>query len=196
MSIAKPQTHEKFFGEPKKKKKKNPEFRIKAAQSAGEKGYLENFAKQGSNSQSSFSSVAKSSWQSYKPRKPNLSVSITTDPNSKRLRIHEGPAKAESSLATQICAEKNRAWLTFFTGDVYPLFPRRRARAGGTGIRRSILLCSCPLYDVGGRGAVGSPADEHNLVSPAQTLKSITSRLMKTGFLVQYLVAAEQLYGQ
>lgn len=55
------------------------------------------------------------------------------------------------------------------------------------------IIMSCPLYDVEGRGAVGSAANYHILVS-TQNLESITSRLIKKGLLVQYSVVAEQLY--
>ena len=117
-----------------------------------------------------FTKQWQNSWDSYKSRKLNPSISITTDLNSKRLHIHEGLAKAESSLATQKCG-----WY------------RQTAKH---------VIMFCPLYHLGGRGAIGSPTNYHKLVNTAQTIKSITSRLFKTGLLAQYSVAAEQLYGQ
>ena len=53
-----------------------------------------------------FSKQWQISWEAYKSTKSNPIATLTAPLNKKRLRIHEGLAKAESSLATQICTEK------------------------------------------------------------------------------------------
>lgn len=53
-----------------------------------------------------FSKQWQISWEACKLANPNPTAALTNPLNKKRLRIHKGLAKAESSLATQICTEK------------------------------------------------------------------------------------------
>lgn len=46
------------------------------------------------------------SWEAYKATKLNPNASLAASLNKKRLQIHEGLAKAQSSLATPIRTEK------------------------------------------------------------------------------------------
>ena len=50
----------------------------------------------------------------------------------------------------------------------------------------------CHLYDAGGRGSAGAPANHTKLINTAHDVKNITSRLIKTGFFAPFSVAAEK----
>lgn len=141
-----------------------------------------------------FTKPWQNSWEFYKSRKLNPSISITTDLNSNGLRIHEGLAKAKSSLATQVRTEKIGLADFLYRRRVPTVTPPACSCGWYRQMARHIFMF-CPLYDVRGREAIGPPANYHKLVSTAQTLNSVTSRLVKTGLLAQCSVAPEQLYG-
>lgn len=82
-------------------------------------------------------------------------VTLTTHLGKKRLRIHEGLAKAQSSLTTQIHTEKN-GLTNFITNNECLLSPRRLAttRAGVSKAYQDIL----PALDLGSRDPVEGAA--------------------------------------
>ena len=132
-----------------------------------------------------FAKQWQSRWESYKSQKLNPSVSITTDLNSKRLHIHEGLAKAESSLATQIRTGKigladflYRRRVPSVTSPACPCGWYRQTA------KHVIMFCP-PLYQ--GRGRVPSQL--------SQTCWHSSNPLRVSCLLAQYSVAAEQLYG-
>ena len=135
-----------------------------------------------------------SSWEAYRLTKTTPIAALTTPLSKKRLRIHEGLAKAESSLATQIRTEK--IGLADFTHRRrVPVATSPACPCGWHRQTAKHIIMFCPLYDFGSRGPIGAPANYTQLVNTARDLKNITSRLIKTGIFARFSVGQEQLYG-
>ena len=135
-----------------------------------------------------------SSWEAYRSTKTNPTAALITPLNKRRLRIHEGLAKAESSLTTQIRTEKI-GLADFLHRQRVPTAISPVCPCGWHRQTAKHIIMFCPLYDFGSRGPIGAPANYTQLVNTARDLKNITSRLIKTGIFAQFSVAAEQLYG-
>ena len=140
-----------------------------------------------------FSKQWQTSWETYRSTKPNPANALTSPLSKARLRIHEGLAKAESSLATQIRTEKI-GLAAFLHRQCVPTVTSPACPCGWRRQTAKHVIMFCPLYDVGSRGSVGAPSNHNKLVNTARGLKNITSRLIKTGLVAQFSVAAEQLY--
>lgn len=140
-----------------------------------------------------FSKQWQISWEACKLANPNPTAALTNPLNKKRLRIHKGLAKAESSLATQIRTEKFdmvdfllRRRVPTVTSPACPCRWHRQTAKH--------IIMFCPLYDFGSWGSARAPANYTRLINTAHDLKNITSRLIKTALFAQFSVAAEQLY--
>ena len=144
--------------------------------------------------QSIFTQQWRSMWEAYRATKSDPSASLTAGLSRKRLQIHEGLARAQSSLATQIRTEKI-GFADFLHKQRVPTVTSPACPCGWHRQTAKHVIMFCPLQDLGGKGPPGSLANFNSLVNSAQGLKIVTSRLIKSGLLAQYSVAAEQLYG-
>lgn len=110
-----------------------------------------------------FAKQWQSSRESYKSRNLNPSVPMTTDLNSKRLRIHEDLAKAESSLAIADPNGEDRAGRfplqATCTHRYLACVPVRVVQANGN----AYYYVLPPLYQ--GRGRVPSQLGITNLLA-------------------------------
>ena len=120
------------------------------------------------------------SWEAYKSTKPNPTAALATPLNKKRLRIHEGLAKAESSLATQIRTEKI-GLADFLHRRRVPTVASPACPCGWHRQTAKHIIMFCPMYNFGSRGSIGAPANYTKLINTAHDLKNITSRLIKAG---------------
>lgn len=101
-----------------------------------------------------------------------------------------GVVKTESTLATQVRTEKiglaaffHRQRIPMVASPAYPCGWQRQ-------IAKHVSVC-CPLYDMGDSGSAGAPTNFEKFNSTAQSFKNFASRFIKTGFLVQFSVAAK-----
>lgn len=144
--------------------------------------------------QSIFTQQWRSMWEAYRATKTDPSASLAAGLSRKRLQIHEGLARAESSLATQIRTEKV-GFADFLHQQRVPMVTSPACPYGWHRQIAKHVIMFCPPQDLGVRRPPGSLANFNSLVNSAQGLKTVASRLIKSGLLAQYSVAAEQLYG-
>ena len=105
-----------------------------------------------------FSKQWQSSWEAYKSTKSSPTAALTTPLSKKRLCMHEGLAKAESSLATQIRTEKI-GLADFLHRRRVPTVTSPACQCGWHRQTAKHIIMFCPLYDFGSRGSIGATAN-------------------------------------
>lgn len=135
-------------------------------------------------------------WMRYQAQVPHPSPAQSGPLGKKRLRIHAGLKKAESSLVTQVRSEKI-GLAAFLHGRKVPGFDSPACPCGWAGRQTAKhVIMHCPLH-AGRRDMLAKTgmSDYRRIVESPKALKVVVRWMMHLGVLGQFSLAEEQLFG-